>query len=531
MSDLVVAPLVIGLVAAVLTLGVRFAPRLQRALSVVGVLAYVGAVAALLVRVDGALVYQVSGWPAPYGITLVADGLSVFMLGLTALVALAAVVFSVGYVDELGQRVSYHPLFHFMLAGATGAFLTGDLFNLFVWFEVMLMPSYVLVVFYGTDDQTDAALKYTVLNLVGSALMLLAIGGLYATTGTLNMADMAQRLADAGTAGAAVADPAPVLGLAGLLLAVFGLKAGIVPFQFWVPAAYRAAPAPATAMLAGVTKKVGVYAIVRVYFTVFGAAAVPDALALPGLAGRSFLAFFGPVLFLMAAASILLGGIAAVSRDELDDVLAYSSIGQVGFIVLPLAVVATLPADAGAVRRLGLVAALVYSLNHALAKSLLFLVAGTVRDSVGSARLSEIGGLSGAQPALAGTFFVGSLALVGIPPLTGFFGKLFVFDAAGRAMAGGAAGATAALGIALAGAILTIAYVSRTWNLGFWGSAPESVTEATPAPLLVAVLAALSLSIVVLGVGFDPVLRAARAGAEAALDREAYVRAVLGVGA
>ncbi|MFB6074301.1 MAG: complex I subunit 5 family protein [Haloarculaceae archaeon] len=531
MTALVVAPMLVALVTAILTLGVRFAPRLQRALSVAGVLTYVGVVALLLSRVLGGnvLVYQVSGWPAPYGITLVADALSGFMLGLTALVALAAVVFSVGYVDVLGQRVSYHPLFHFMLTGATGAFLTGDVFNLFVWFEVMLMPSYVMVVFYSGREHTSAALKYTVLNLLGGAVMLLAIGGLYATTGTLNMADMAQRLGNAGGPGAAIADPAPVLGLAALLLAVFALKAGLAPFQFWVPAAYRAAPAPATAMLAGVTKKVGIYAIIRLYFSVFGAATLPKALALPGLWGRSFLAFFGPVLFVMATASILLGGIGAVSRDRLEDVLSYSSIGQVGFIVLPLAVVATLPPDAAGLRRLGIVAALVYALNHALAKSLLFMVSGTVRESIGSTGFEDLGGLVRAQPLLAAPFFVGSLALVGIPPLTGFFGKFFVFDAAGSAMAAGASGATLALAVALAGAILTIAYLTRAWNRGFWGPASDLVANARPRPLLLAVLAGLALSLIVLGVGFDPVLHAARAGADAALDRSGYVRAVLGV--
>ncbi|MFB6139531.1 MAG: complex I subunit 5 family protein [Halosimplex sp.] len=522
-THLVIAPMLVALGTAIATLATRPYDRLQRALSLVGIGAYAVAVAALTDRVlaGGIETYQLSAWPAPFGITLVADALSVFMLSLAALVTVALLLFSVAYVDDQGQRVSYHPLFHFMLLGVSGAFLTGDVFNLFVWFEVMLMPSYVFVVFYSGPRHTAAALQYTVLNLVGSALMLVAIGGLYATTGTLNMADVARRLAAPAEFGI---DPGPVLGLSAILFIVFALKAGIVPFQFWVPPAYRSAPAPISAFLAGVTKKVGVYAIVRLYFTVFAVGAVDGGLGLPGFAGGSFLAFFGPVLFAMALASMLVGGVGAVSRGTLDDVFAYSSIGQVGFIVLPLAVVATV--DDPAIRTLGVVAALVYALNHAVAKSLLFLVSGAVHEATGTIELDRLGGLTTRFPVLSGAFFVGSLALVGIPPLSGFFGKLLVFDTGGRALAAGAPGAGLALAGALVGAIFTIAYVSRAWVRGFWGEVPPVVERAERPVALVAVVAALALVIVAIGVGFDPVYDFAREAARAALDTNGYVDAV-----
>jgi multicomponent Na+:H+ antiporter subunit D len=518
----VVAPLLVALVTAVLTLATRRAARVQTGLSLAGGVAYVAAVALLALRVDaaGVLTYQLSNWSAPFGIALVADSLTAFMLALAAVVSLAALAFSVVYVDDEGQRISYHPLFHFMLVGVSGSFLTGDVFNLFVWFEVMLLPSYVFVVFYSGARHTRAAFQYTVLNLFGSALMLVAIGGLYATTGTLNMADIARRLAAPAEYGV---DPVPVLGLSALLLVVFALKAGIVPFQFWVPAAYRAAPAPISAMLAGVTKKVGVYAIIRLYFTVFAAGSL-DALSLPGLSGGSFLAFFGPVLFLMAVGSILVGGIGAVSRDDLDELFAYSSIGQVGFIVLPLAVVATVP-DEG-LRTLGIAAALVYALNHAVAKSLLFLVSGAVFEAVGSIRLSDLGGLTSRRPYLSGAYLVGALALVGIPPLSGFFGKLLVFDTAGRAFADGEPGTALALAAALVGAVFTIAYLSRAWSLGFWGEVSPAVDDARQPTVLVTIVAVLAVATVVIGIGFDPVYRFAREAARAALDRQAYVDAV-----
>jgi len=514
-EQVVVAPMLAALGAAVLALLLRSYPRLQRGVSVLGGLAYGAGVLSLAVRVaadaDRRLVYQVSDWTAPFGISLIADPLSVLMLGLTAVVSLAALVYSLWFVSTEDARLSYHPLYHFMIVGVTGSFLTGDVFNLFVWFEVMLMSSYVLVVFYSGPDQTRAALLYSLLNLVGSAVMLLAIGGLYATTGTLNMADMARRLAEPAAYGI---DPAPVLGISAVLLSVFALKAGIVPFQFWVPAAYEAAPEPVTAVLAGVVKKVGIYAIVRLYFMVFAAASLP--VSLPGIGGDSFLAFFGPVLFVAAAASILLGGIGALGQEGMDGLLAYSSIGQIGFVVLPLAIAATAPEF----RALGVAAALVYAVNHGLAKSLLFLVAGAVRRGTGTDRFAELGGLAGREPVLAGSFFVGGLALVGIPPLTGFFGKFLVFDVAGRA------GSTLGLAVALVGAVFTIAYVTRAWNRGFWGDAGPAVAASTRQPALVAVAAGLAALVVLLGAGFDPLFEAVENAAEAALDAESYVEAV-----
>lgn len=531
-----------ALTAAIVTLVARPVPRVQRALSVLGSIAYGLGVAALyravLLDPDGVLVYQVSNWDAPFGITLVADALSAFMLALAAVVSLAAVVYSVWYVDEHGQRLSYHALFHFMMVGVTGSFLTGDVFNLFVWFEVMLISSYVLVVFYSGPEQTRAALQYALLNLLGGALMLVAVGGLYATTGTLNMADMARRLANPAQFGI---DPAPVLGIATVLLAVFALKAGLVPFHWWVPAAYRATPAPATAVLAGVVKKVGVYAIIRLYFTVFAPPQIP--VALPGIRGTTSFGFVGPVLFVMAVASIVLGGVGAIERDDLDGLLAYSSIGQVGFIVLPLAVAATVPGRE--LRALGVAAALVYAVNHGIAKGTLFLASGAVRAGVGSVRFEDLGGLTERDPVLAGAFLTGALVLVGIPPLSGFFGKFLVFDVAGRAAvlsignagpapAGGAGPASSlatalgtvgpvlAIAAALGGAVLTIAYVTRAWNRGFWGR-PVSYTRQ---PVLVAVTATLALALLVLGVAFDPFVEAADLAARAALDRAGYVDAV-----
>ncbi|WP_435099947.1 complex I subunit 5 family protein [Halorubrum sp. N11] len=530
MSRLVIAPLLVVVTTAVLTLALGRRPRIQRAASVAGTVGYVGTVSvavwALVLgpTAPGAAAYQVGDWPAPFGITLVLDGLSAFMLTIAAGVGIASLLFSVRYMSAENQRVYYHPLFHMLLVGVTGSFLTGDLFNLFVWFEVMLIVSYVFVAFYGSDHATAASFRYLVLNVFGSALMLVAVGGLYATTGTLNMADMTRRLASPDAYGI---DPAPVVGLSALLLAVFALKAGLVPFQFWVPAAYDAAPTPVTAMFAGVTKKVGIYAIVRLYFTVFATASTP--VGWLGGTVTSPLAFLAPVLGAMGAASIVVGGFGAVGRDRLGDVFAYSSIGQVGFIAVPVAIAAA--ADpTGTLRGVAIAAALVFALHHALAKGLLFLSVAAVEDATDTDRLRDIGGIAGHSPVLSGAVFVGLLSLIGLPPLTGFFGKFLAFDVAVRGVASGPVTLSAlALVALLLGAALTILYATRVWVGGFWGRETTAVEAATVDSGQVAVLAALAATVVLVGVGFDPIYRFAETAATAALDGEAYVE-VVGLG-
>ncbi|MGQ3413522.1 complex I subunit 5 family protein [Natrinema sp. LN54] len=524
-SQLVIAPMLVVLVAAVGSLLLGRRPRARAAVSLAGGAAYAVAVAAidwyivLAPDAPGIATYQVGDWAAPFGITLVADGLSAFMLTMVAILGVCSLVFSTRHLPGGEGRSYYFPLFHFLALGVTGAFLTGDLFNLFVWFEVMLMASYVFVAYSGGPQHTRAAFWYVSLNLLASAVFLLGVGGIYATTGTLNMADLAQRLADPAAYGL---DPVPVVGLLGLLLSVFAIKAGLVPFQFWIPTAYRAAPPQITALLAGATKKVGIYAIIRLSFTVFAGAEVAVDLSVPLLgvtiAGDSPLPFVGAALFIMGTASILLGGIGAVGRDSMEGVFAYSSIGQVGFIAIPVAIAATTASPE--LRRFAIIAALVFALNHTLAKGLLFLAVGTVRAATGTSRLDDLGGLARRSPPLAIAVFVASLALVGIPPLSGFFGKFLVFDAAARAENG------PAIVLLLAGSLLTIAYATRMWNRSFWGARTPAVEVATVDPVQVTVLVVLATAIVGVGVGFEPVYEFARTAAEAALDTESYVDAV-----
>jgi multicomponent Na+:H+ antiporter subunit D len=275
-------------------------------------------------------------------------------------------------------------------------------------------------------------------------------------------------------------------------------------------------------MLAGVTKKVGVYAIVRLYFTVLAGASIPvDVL---GVTGDSPLSFLAPALAAMGVASIVVGGLGAVSRDTLEGTFAYSSVGQVGFIVVPVAIAA---ASTGQLRQIALVAALVYALHHSLAKSLLFLSAAAVTDATGTNRVRDVGGLAGHSPVLAGAFFVGILSLVGLPPLAGFFGKFFVFDVSIRWYATAAGWAPIVVFLSLlAGALLTIVYTTRTWTGCFWGAETTAVEGSVVDGRQLAVLVALAAVVVGVGVGFDPVYRFAESAATAATERGEYVETV-----
>lgn len=511
MNQIVILPFLTVLATAVLSLITRRWKRIQSGISVAGLVSYIVAVAALAIQVfpDNILTYQLSNWPAPYGISFVADSLTAFMLCTTALLVLPALVFSLKYIDERGHKLSFQPLFHFMVLGVTGAFLTGDIFNLFVWFEVMLMSSYILTGFYGGKQETKATLYYVVTNLIGSAFMLVAIGGIYATVGTLNMADIATRLASPSAYGVAVE---PVLGLSALLFCVFALKAGIAPFQFWVPQAYKAAPAPVSAILAGAAKKVGIYAIIRLFIGVFSAAEL--SISFLGITGNHFLAFFGPIMLVMAIASILIGGIGAISRENVDELLSYSSIGQVGFILLPLALF-SIHSSIGAV---AIAASLVYVLNHAISKGMLFLSSGAIKYSTGTDQFNELGGLMDGSKLLAASFLIGALSLIGVPPLLGFFGKLLVVHSSLTS--------TVALVAAIGGSILTIIYFSNAWNQIFWGD-PVEIVKSKEFKLQLAVLTSLALLIIIGGIGSNIVIDAAQNAAHAATSTDAYVNAVL----
>ncbi|MBK8597755.1 MAG: Na+/H+ antiporter subunit D [Holophagales bacterium] len=496
MRALVVLPVLVPLATAIACLALRPWRAAGRAASVLGALVHLVAAAALLYRVDGAgiQVMQMGDWPAPYGISLVADLLAAIMVTLTGVTGLAVAVYSLGSIDAEREAHGYHALFHVLLMGVSMAFLTGDLFNLYVAFEVMLMASFVLLSLGGERAQLEGAVKYVTLNLLSSAVFLAAVGVLYGVAGTLNMADLALAV-QRGTA------PGLVATLACLFLVAFGIKAAVFPLFFWLPASYHTPPVAVSALFAGLLTKVGVYALVRAFTLVF----TGDTGLTHGL------------ILAVAVLTMVTGVLGAAAQFEFRRVLSFHIVSQIGYMVLGL----------GLFTPLALAGTVFYLIHHIVVKTNLFLVAGIVKRLGGTLDLGSLGGLYRRRPALALLFLVPAFSLAGIPPLSGFWGKLVLVKA------GLDSGHYAVTATALGVSLLTLFSMTKLWNEAFWKEPPEeSPVSAAPVPwTLLGPVVALAAITVAVGLGAGPVFDLASRAAAQLADPSQYVRAVLGEGA
>jgi multicomponent Na+:H+ antiporter subunit D len=495
MTALVVLPVLVPLATATLCLALRRLRVAQRAASVAGAAALLVVAATLLQRVDtrGIQVMQLGAWPAPYGISLVADLFAAIMVLLTGITGLAVAVYSLGSIDEAREAHGYHPLFHVLLTGVSMAFLTGDFFNLYVAFEVMLMASFVLLALGGERAQLEGGVKYVTLNLLSSAVLLAAVGMLYGVAGTLNMADIALAV-ERGAA------PGLVRTLACLFLVAFGIKAAVFPLFFWLPASYHTPPVAVSAVFAGLLTKVGVYALVRAFTLVF----TGDA------------AFTHGLVLVAALLTMATGVLGAAAQSEFRRVLSFHIVSQIGYMVLGL----------GLYTPLALAGTVFYLLHHIVVKANLFLVAGIVKQLGGTLELASLGGLYRSRPGLAILFLVPALSLAGIPPLSGFWGKLVLVKA------GLEAGHYAATAVALAVSLLTLFSMTKLWNEAFWKEPPAPAAAVAPvAWTLLGPVVALAGITVAVGLGAGPVFELASRAAAQLADPGHYLRAVLGDGA
>lgn len=453
MTHWLIAPVVLpALLAPFILLAARYHIGIQRSFSVAGVLALIVIASGLALQVsDGSIIlYQLGDWAAPFGIVLVGDRLSTYMVLLTALLALFVLLYAIGSGwDSRGAH--FHALFQFQLMGIMGAFLTGDLFNLFVFFEVLLIASYGLMIHAGGDARLRAGVQYVLFNLIGSTLFLFALGAIYAQTGTLNMADLANRVALIGpedTVGIRVA--------AVLLILVFAIKAAVVPLHFWLPSSYAEAPAPVAALFAIMTK-VGAYAIIRVYTLIFP----PDLAVTAGLHD----------VWLLPAAllSVAVGMVGVLAAKRLDRLVAFSVIGSMGMVMVAISLFT--PA--------GISAALYYTVHSTLAAGLLFLIADLVRSGRANLDLTPQPPIAGGA-LTAGLFFAGAIAVVGLPPLSGFLGKLLVLDAAiGNDLV------VWIWVVVLGSSLISLVGFSRAGSTLFWKAqsvAPDAASVAMPRP-------------------------------------------------
>lgn len=503
MSALVVLPLIVPLATAIAGIALARAQAAQRAVGVAGALAHLAAAIALFASVaDGrVLTMQAGSWAAPFGITLVADVLGALMVLLTGIVGFAVAVYAAGEGGHATTRAEFVPLYHVLLLGVSLAFLTGDLFNLYVAFEVMLMASFVLLGLCGGRASMEGALKYVTLNLFSSTLFLIAAGLVYGVAHTLNMADLARVLP-----ALALERPQLVLAIAALLLTSFGIKAGVFPLYFWLPASYHTLPLSIAGVFAGLLTKVGVYALLRAT-TLF----VPRDPAISA------------VVLAVAGLTMLLGVLGAFSQAEIRRILSFHIVSQIGYMVIGVGVLTV--ADEGT-RRLAIAATVFYIAHHIVVKTNLFLVGGVAGRLTGSTELPRIGGLLDRAPWLALLFAIPAASLAGIPPLSGFWAKLGVIKA------GLAAEAWLLVASAIVAGLLTLLSMVKIWTEAFWKNAPA---DADPAPtpwsrgeraLRLAPIVALALVTLAIGVAPAPLFAIADRAAEQLLDTSAYVEAV-----
>lgn len=492
--NLITAPIILPILTAIACLLTTRHGRLQRWINIIGNGLLFACGCALLAQVyrQGIIVAHVGNWLPPFGITLVADLLAAMMVFVSGLIAFATSVFAWHDIDAGRRRFGFPVFMNFMMLGICGSFLTGDIFNLFVWFEVMLIASFSLMALGGERRQLEGGLKYVVLNLFASALFLSAIAILYGLTGTLNMADIADRINEAQ-------NPQLVTTTALMLFVAFGLKAGLFPLFFWLPSSYHTPPATVSAIFAGLLTKVGVYALMRVFTLIF----IHD------------MAFTHTLLLVIAAATMLFGVLGAVAAYNFRRLLSFHIISQIGYMVFGLALMTPL----------ALTGAIFYLIHHIIVKTNLFFIAGLVERRCGTPNLRQAGGLYQSAPFLAILFFIPAMSLAGIPPLSGFFAKFAVVKA------GIESGFAFYTGVALFVGLLTLFSMTKIWAEAFWknpGADAYRPAEIDPNPwhayLPVAFLAAWTLYL-----GFLPELLfdISRQAAAQLLDPQAYINAVL----
>ena len=496
MNSGLAAPIIIPFTTAAIMLLGRRQPNFQHVSSMLAAVLHLATGAWLLYTVhhSGIQVLHVASWSAPFGIALVADHLSSLMVVITGIVYTAVSVYSRADITADHQQRGYYPLLHILVGGISGAFLTGDLFNMYVWFEVMLMASFALLVQGKTRAQLDGGVKYVVINLISTLLFLTGLGLVYGMTGTLNMAHLHIKLRMIG-------DPGLVAAVAVLFLIAFGIKSGLFPLFFWLPASYHTPPVATSAIFAGLLTKVGVYALIRTFTLIFP---FED----NGLR---------ELVLVAAAATMIIGVLGAATRYQVRRILSFHIISQVGYMILGL----------GLFTPLALAGAVFYMLHHIIVKSNLFLISGLIQRHGGSFELSRVGGLYRSHGWIALLFFIPAFSLAGFPPLSGFWAKMILIRASLEV------GQFVLAAVAAVVGLLTVYSMVKIWSEAFWKPHPEGVNERAGgvppmnAWMLVPIVAMAAMTVLI-GLLPGPLYHLARAAADELLEPGAYVYTVIG---
>jgi multicomponent Na+:H+ antiporter subunit D len=502
MNSLLILPIVIPMITAALMLLAYRRAMPQRLMGLIGsVIQLIIAFVLLgLVYQNGIQAIQIGGWQAPFGITIVADILSALMLCLSGVIGVASALYSLADIDRERRVYGFYPLMQILLMGVNGAFLTGDIFNLYVWFEVMLIASFVLLVLGNERRQMEGAIKYLTLNLISSAIFLSAVGILYGSVHALNMADLAQKLPTV---------PQPmIITLAMLFLVAFGIKAAVFPLFFWLPDSYHTPPTTVTALFAGLLTKVGVYSMFRVFTLLF----VENVDYTHGL------------IMIIAGFTMVIGVLGAMAQMEIRRVLAFHSVSQVGYMVMGLGLFSIASIAGG----------IFFVLHHSLVKSNLFLISGIVQQHAGTTELKKLGNQIARDPLLAALFLVSALSLAGLPPLSGFWAKLALVQAGFEVGGTGSYGGYIIIGVSLAVGLCTLISMTKIWNEAFWKPLPDTALPPPPPMtlarkvLMFTPVFFLTALIVALGLMPDPLLHLVNEAANQLMNKGQYIRAVLG---
>jgi len=495
MNVLIVLPLIIPLAAAAISTVLWRWRRVQRWMGLLGSAGLLAAAIALFVTVynDGIQVTQMGNWPAPFGITLVVDLFSSIMVLVTGFMGLVTTIYSLGSMDARRESFGYYPLLQVLLMGVCGIFLTGDIFNLYVWLEVTLIASFVLMALGGETPQLKGTVTYVVLNLVASMTLLTAIGILYGVAGTLNMADLSHVLKNSTEPGLAV-----TMGM--LFMVAFSIKSAAFPLFFWLPESYHTPPPAVTAIFSALLTKVGLYALIRIFTLLF----IQDT------------GYTHTLILVVAGFTMVTGVLGAVAQNQMRRLLSFHIVSQIGYPLMGL----------GLLTQRGISAAIFFMVHVILAKAALFLVSGLVHTLRGTYELKKLGWLYHTNPLVALLFLFPAASLAGIPPFSGFFAKL------GLIMAGLQSGQYAIVAVSLAVSMLTLYSMTKIWAEAFLKKPPVSPTPpATTArlhPLAVFATAATAAMTVVLGLWAEPLMSVASQASAQLLDVSGYITAVLG---
>ncbi|MBO6782460.1 MAG: Na+/H+ antiporter subunit D [Alphaproteobacteria bacterium] len=496
MSDttawLVVWPVAVPLIGAALAIALWTRPQAQSAIGMIAIaLQFVSGLALLAhVWANGPVAMAMGGWPAPFGIAFAADTLGAGLTVVASAVAMGILVYGLGDTDVEHRRAGVIPLLLALMMGVAGAFLTADVFNLYVWFEVTLISSFGLMVLGGRREQLDGAVKYAFLNLLATTLLLIAIALLYGMTGTLSMADLSGKVA-------ALPADAPIETVALLFLVALGMKAALFPLHFWLPAAYHTPLPTVSAIFAALLTKIGVYSLMRVFMIVF-----PDTADIAREA-----------MIWTAVATMIVGALGALAETDIRRVISFTVVSGVGVMIGGLAIGT----------ELALLGTTFYVIHSIVVSAALFMAAGMVARAGGGTRIADLAGLYKGAPFLAVAFLISGLSLAGVPPLAGFWPKVYLVQA------GLAAGEYAIVAGVLVSGFLTLMLMGRVFAIVFWRAAPEDApqTGSDGGMVLKGALGAMAALTFLIGIYSAPVAELSGRAAAELLAPDAYIEAVL----